>query len=121
MVLGLAPLLLLADTCGAAATSADSFERGGRWHRIDTRVRGQVTKDHDKRNLAFIGGGAGAGASIGGLAGGGRGALIGAGSGSAAGTAGAAVTGRRNARLPAESLLSFRLRAPVKLPAREQG
>jgi hypothetical protein len=69
--------------------------------------RGQ---SHSRRNKIGIGGGAAAGAVIGALAGGGKGAAIGAGAGAAAGTAGAAATGKRDVRLPAESLVSFVLR-----------
>ena len=63
----------------------------------------------------MIGGGAGVGALIGGLAGGGKGAAIGALTGGAAGTAGAAFTGKSDISLPAESALSFKLTAPVTL------
>jgi hypothetical protein len=61
----------------------------------------------------MIGGGAGVGALIGGLAGGGKGAAIGALVGGGAGTAGAAYTGNKEIVLPAESALSFKLLQPV--------
>ena len=61
----------------------------------------------------MVGGGAGAGALIGGLAGGGKGALIGAAVGAGAGTAGAAYTGNNNVVLPAEAALGFRLVQPL--------
>ena len=70
---------------------------------------------HKKRNLTLIGGGSGFGALIGGLAGGGRGALIGAGAGVAAGTAGAAFTGKKQAKIPAESVLIFHLKQPLQI------
>ena len=72
-------------------------------------------RSHKKRNLALIGGGSGGGALIGALAGGGTGALIGAGAGAAAGAAGAYATGKKDIYLPAETLLTFRLDAPVKI------
>jgi hypothetical protein len=68
-----------------------------------------------KRTATFIGGGAGGGALIGGLAGGGKGALIGAALGAGAGTAGAAYTGEKEIVLPAESALSFTLTEPVTI------
>ena len=49
---------------------------------------------HAVRNVALIGGGAAAGAVLGGVADGGKGALIGAGVGAAAGTATAYLTGK---------------------------
>jgi hypothetical protein len=66
-----------------------------------------------KRSAGFIGGGAGLGALIGGLAGGGKGAAIGALAGGGAGTAGTAFTGNKQIVLPAETLLTFQLQHPV--------
>jgi hypothetical protein len=62
---------------------------------------------HTKSNVAKIGGVTAAGALIGGLAGGGKGAAIGAGAGAAAGTGVAAGTGKKEAVVPAESVLDF--------------
>lgn len=66
-------------------------------------------QSHTKSNAAKIGGGAGAGALIGGLAGGGKGAVIGAAAGAGAGTGVAAATGKKEAVIPAESVFSFTL------------
>jgi hypothetical protein len=70
-------------------------------------------KGKGKRSAGFIGGGAGGGALIGGLAGGGKGALIGGLIGAGAGTAGAAFTGNKDVVIPSESVITFRLTAPV--------
>jgi hypothetical protein len=72
-----------------------------------------------KRTAGFIGGGAGGGALIGGLAGGGKGALIGGLIGAGAGTAAAAYTGNKDVVIPAETTIKFTLTAPlsVKEPA----
>lgn len=64
-------------------------------------------KSHTTSNVTKIGGGAAGGALIGGVAGGGKGAAIGAGAGAAAGTGVAAATGKKEAAIPAESVLMF--------------
>lgn len=74
---------------------------------IHTTAVSRKGKSHTKSNATKIGGGAAAGALIGGLVGGGKGALIGAGAGGAAGTGVAAATGKEEAVIPAESALSF--------------
>ncbi len=95
----------------------DSFALDGATYRIATGVHTVASTAHKKRNLALIGGGAGLGAVVGAIAGGGKGAAIGAGAGAAAGTAGAAATGKKNVRMPAETLLTFRLKSPVRVKA----
>jgi hypothetical protein len=64
-------------------------------------------KSHTKSNVTKIGGGAAAGALIGGLAGGGKGAAIGTVAGAGAGTGVAAATGKQEVSIPAESVLTF--------------
>lgn len=91
----------------------DSFELAGSRYRIQTNNDVASTRNHKRRNVAIIGGGAGAGATIGALAGGGVGALIGAGAGAAAGTTGAVLTGKKNVHLPAESVLAFSVEGGV--------
>jgi hypothetical protein len=82
---------------------------------VQTSAISRYQKGKGKRTATFIGGGAGGGALIGGLAGGGKGALIGAALGAGAGTAGAAYTGDKEIVLPAESALSFKLSEPVTI------
>ncbi|HMF53656.1 MAG TPA: hypothetical protein VK593_04860 [Edaphobacter sp.] len=82
-------------------------------HSVTTSPYLQQVKGKGKRTAGMVGGGAGGGALIGGLAGGGKGALIGGLIGAGAGTAGAAFTGNKDIVIPAESVVSFTLQAPV--------
>ncbi len=82
---------------------------------VQTAAVSQSVKGKGKRSAVLIGGGAGLGALIGGLAGGGKGAAIGAIAGAGAGTAGTAFTGNKDIVLPAESTLSFKLTQPLEL------
>lgn len=75
----------------------------------------RTEKGKGKRTAGMIGGGAGLGALIGGLAGGGKGAAIGAVAGAGAGTAGTAYTGNKDVVLPAESAVSFKLEQPLEV------
>ncbi len=88
-----------------------------RWgsYPVETSSIDRAEKGKGKRTAGFIGGGAGIGALIGGLAGGGKGAAIGALAGGGAGTAGTAFTGNKQIVLPAETLLSFRLEHSVHI------
>jgi hypothetical protein len=99
---------------GASLSLAlESVTIGGDAYDIKTSSVSRYQKGKGKRTAAMIGGGAGGGALIGGLAGGGKGALIGAVLGGGAGTAGAAYTGEKEIVMPAESTLSFKLTAPL--------
>lgn len=69
----------------------------------------RTKKGKGKRSAAFIGGGAGLGMLIGGIASGGTGLLIGGLAGGGAGTAVGALTGNRDIEIPAESIVRFRL------------
>lgn len=82
-----------------------------RWgsYPVETSSISRAEQGKGKRSAAFIGGGAGLGALIGGIAGGGKGAAIGALAGGGAGTAGSAFTGNKQIVLPAETLLTFKL------------
>ncbi len=68
-----------------------------------------------KRDAVAIGVSAGIGSAIGAIAGKGKGAAIGAGAGAGAGTAGVLATRGKAAVVPAETVMSFNLRAPVTL------
>jgi len=81
----------------------------GRELQLRTADLTQTKKGKGKRSAAMIGGGAGLGMLIGGLAGGGKGMLIGGLAGGGAGTAGAAMTGNKDLEIPAESIVHFRL------------
>ena len=82
---------------------------------VRTSTIDKVEKGKGKRSTAFIAGGAGLGALIGGLAGGGKGALIGGLVGGGAGTAGSAFTRNHQIVLPAETLLTFHLDRSVQI------
>lgn len=91
----------------------DAFEADGRRYPIATSVNTRMSDAHKKRNIEVIGGGAGLGALIGGLAGGGKGAAIGAAAGAGGGTGVAAATGKKNVEVRAETLFRFSLKSPV--------
>jgi hypothetical protein len=93
----------------------ESVSVNGHSYEVQTSAVSRYQKGKGKRTATFIGGGAGGGALIGGLAGGGKGALIGAALGAGAGTAGAAYTGEKEIVLPAESALSFKLTEPLTI------
>jgi hypothetical protein len=88
-------------------------ELNGETYNVETTPTSRRGGDHKKRNWWLIGGGGGGGAAIGAIAGGGKGALIGGPIGAGAGLAYAAITGKKDITLPAETLLSFRLTQPA--------
>jgi hypothetical protein len=84
-------------------------------HRVSTDEYVVTQKGKGKRSAVMIGGGAGGGALIGGIAGGGKGALIGGLIGAGAGTAGAAFTGNKELSIPAESAVSFKTTSAITI------
>lgn len=91
-----------------------NIEAAGKQYAITTDQAGQQEGSKAGRGVIFIGGGTGLGAVIGAVAGGGKGAAIGAAAGAAAGTAGAMITGQRDIRFPAETVLKFSLQQELK-------
>jgi hypothetical protein len=87
----------------------------GKRYPLATHDMTETKKGKGKRSTAFIGGGAGLGALIGGLAGGGKGALIGGAAGAGAGTAGAGLTGNGDLDIPSESVVHFKLAEDLTL------
>ena len=75
----------------------------------------------NKRTAEFIGGGAVLGAIIGAIAGGGKGAAIGAAAGAGAGAGTQILTRGKTVKVPAESLLTFRLEQPIEMGAVDNG
>jgi hypothetical protein len=92
-----------------------SIEVHGESYDVHTTAPTETSKGKGKRTATMVGGGAGGGALIGGLAGGGKGALIGGLIGAAAGTGGAGLTGNRDITLPAETPITFKLVDPLEI------
>ncbi len=95
-----------------------SIEVNGTNYDVHTTSPTETSKGKGKRTAAMVGGGAGGGALIGGLAGGGKGAIIGGLIGAAAGTGGAGLTGNRDITLPAETPITFKLVEPLEIKPR---
>ena len=96
-----------------------SITVNGTQQKIETSSVERTEKGKGKRTAVLAGGGTALGAIVGGLAGGGKGAAIGAVAGGGAGAGGAAFTGNKEIVLPAESVLSFKLKSPLEVnPAR---
>ena len=93
----------------------------GKRYMLDTEdIVGQ--RGHEKEGVGenrrtgkYVGGGAVIGGIIGAIAGGGKGAAIGAASGAAVGAGTQMATRGRSVRVPAESLLTFRLERAVRI------
>lgn len=79
------------------------------------QASGGSGRDNTGRDVATVGGTTGIGAIIGGIAGGGTGAAIGAGIGATAGIIGVMSTQGRPTVIRPETVLSFRLTAPVTI------
>jgi hypothetical protein len=100
------------------AVDVSSVEVGGRTYRLETSdfvEKGRDGVGKNKRTGEFVGGGAALGGIIGAIAGGGKGAAIGALSGAGAGTATQGLTRGKAVKIPSETLLTFKLEAPVRI------
>jgi hypothetical protein len=86
-----------------------SLTLNGTRYPLETRDLARSKKGKGKRSAAMIGGGAGLGMLVGGLASGGTGLLVGGLAGGGAGTAVAGLTGNRDLDIPAESIIRFKL------------
>ena len=86
-----------------------SLTLNGTQYPLETNDLARSNKGKGKRSAAMIGGGAGLGMLVGGLASGGAGLVIGGLAGGGAGTAVAGLTGNRDIDIPAESIVRFRL------------
>jgi hypothetical protein len=86
---------------------------------VNTQALGQSGNrqglGQNKRTGEFVGGGAVLGTLLGAIAGGGKGAAIGALAGGAAGAGAQVLTKGDHVRVPAETVLNFRLESPVDL------
>ncbi|WP_263373061.1 hypothetical protein [Granulicella aggregans] len=81
----------------------------GTQYALDTHDLTRTKKGKGKRSAAFIGGGAGLGMLVGGVATGGVGLLVGGLAGAGTGTAIGGLTGNRDIEIPAESVVRFKL------------
>jgi hypothetical protein len=81
----------------------------GTRYALDTRDLTRTKKGKGKRSAAFIGGGAGLGMLVGGVATGGVGLLVGGLVGGGGGAALGGLTGNRDIEIPAESIVRFKL------------
>jgi hypothetical protein len=88
-------------------------DRAGSPIEVRTQAVSRTAQSTKKKDALKVGIGAGIGAAIGAIAGGGRGAAIGAGAGGAAGTGMVLATRGDAATIPSETVLTFRLSAPV--------
>ena len=86
-----------------------SLTLNGSEYPLTTRAMAEGKKGKGKRTAAFIGGGAGVGMLVGGIATGGVGLVVGGLVGGGAGTAAAGLTGNRDLDIPAETVVHFKL------------
>ena len=96
----------------------------GRRYAVDVSPQRIEAKDGlgaNQRTGRYVGGGAAFGAIIGAIAGGGQGAAIGAGAGAAVGAVSQIATSGRNVRIPAESLITFRVDTALTMGIADNG
>lgn len=107
---------------GASDLTIDlqSVTIGGRRYSIETEEvsqKGRQGIGANRRTATFTGAGAAIGAIVGAIAGGGKGAAIGAASGAGAGALTQILTKGKSIQVPAETILTFKLDAPLRITA----
>lgn len=123
--------LIMRDATGSnIVVDLESVTVNGQRYIVDTASKtisatsGESRKEGigaNQRTGKYVGGGALVGSIIGAIAGGGKGAAIGAATGAGAGAIGQTVTRGGSVRLPAESLVTFRLDRPLIVGAADEG
>ena len=104
-----------AHFAGSALLSLELTEVTARGKKVTltTEAYSDTGQGRGKNTAVKAGGGGALGAIIGGLAGGGKGAVIGGLAGAAAGTGVNAVTRGQQVTIPSETLINFKLSAPI--------
>jgi hypothetical protein len=103
------------------ALDLDSVTLSGRQYNVSTEDVQRSSREglgKNRRTAEMVGGGAVLGTLLGAIAGGGKGAAIGAVAGAAAGGATQVLTRGSQVKVPAETVLTFRLDQPLHLQAR---
>jgi hypothetical protein len=98
-----------------------SVSIGGKQYAVNTtdlRQEGSKGIGVNKRTGEYVGGGAALGGIIGAIAGGGKGAAIGGVSGAGAGAIAQVLTKGKSVKVPAETLMTFRLESPIHVTER---
>ncbi len=104
------------------AVDLDSITVNGRRYMVNAQEYNASRRNGvgaNKRTGEFVGGGAVLGTILGAIAGGGKGAAIGALAGGGAGAGAQVLTRGREVRVPAETVLSYRLERPFELGSGE--
>ena len=118
-----AKLLILSESGGGAGSpylylDLDSVTLNGKVHRVYTSELKESSGTgfgKNKRTAEFLGGGAAIGGLFGAILGGGQGAAIGAASGAGGGFFSQLFTRGKQVKVPAETILHFRLERPLVL------
>jgi hypothetical protein len=100
----------------------NSVSIGGKQYAVNTtdiREEGGKGIGANKRTGEYVGGGAALGGIIGAIAGGGKGAAIGGASGAGAGAIAQIFTKGSSVKVPAETLMTFRLESPIRVIERK--
>jgi outer membrane lipoprotein SlyB len=102
---------------GSYVLDLQSIRVNGRRYIVNTEdvKKGETGIGANRRTAEYVGGGAALGTLLGAIAGGGKGAAIGAIAGAAAGGGVQVLTKGKEIRVPAETVLNFRLEEPLHL------